>query len=110
VAFIFSYSHFYVQNCRFRALFCRFTANQVEIQKYFSFDVHQPLDLLHSENDGSGISTEKALYQNVGKTPFSAHSNRLVTPEAKIKNSSDSLKFRQFYGFSPNLKTFRYKL
>jgi hypothetical protein len=43
-------------------------------KKYFSFDVHQPLSFLHSENDVSGISTEK-----------------------------DS-------GFSPNLKTFRYKL
>ena len=33
MAFRFSNSHFYVQNFRFRALFCRFTANQAEIQK-----------------------------------------------------------------------------
>jgi hypothetical protein len=31
VAFIFSNSHFYVQNCRFHTLFWRFTANQAEI-------------------------------------------------------------------------------
>jgi hypothetical protein len=68
------------------------------------------LGLLYSENDVSDISTEKALYQNVEKHHFSAYSIRLLTPEAKIeKNSSYSLKFRQFSGFSPNLKTFRYK-
>jgi hypothetical protein len=33
VAFKFSYSHFHIQNCRFRALFFRFTANQVKIRK-----------------------------------------------------------------------------
>jgi hypothetical protein len=33
VAIKFSNSHFHIQNCRFRALFCRFTANQAEIQK-----------------------------------------------------------------------------
>jgi hypothetical protein len=33
VAFRFSNFHFYVQNCRFCALFCRFTANQAKIQK-----------------------------------------------------------------------------
>ena len=33
VAFKFSNFHFYVQNCRFRALCCRFTANQAKIQK-----------------------------------------------------------------------------
>jgi hypothetical protein len=74
-------------------------------KKYSPFDVHQPLGLLHSENEVSSISTEKALYQNVEKHLFSAHSTRLLTPEAKIqKNSSHSLKFRQFSRFSPNLK------
>ena len=33
VAFKFSNFHFYVQNCRFRALCCWFTANQAKIQK-----------------------------------------------------------------------------
>ena len=33
MAFKFSNFHFYVQNCRFRALCCRFTANQAKIQK-----------------------------------------------------------------------------
>jgi hypothetical protein len=76
-------------------------------KKYFPFDVNQPLGLLHSENDVSVISTEKALYQNVEKHHFSAHLTRLLTPEAKIeKNSSHSLNFRQFPLFSPNLKTF----
>jgi hypothetical protein len=64
--------------------------------------------LLYSENDVSGISTEKALNQNVEKTPFLSIFNQIADPEAKIeKNSSHSLKFRQFSGFSPNL---RYKL
>jgi hypothetical protein len=76
-------------------------------KKDFPFDVHEPLGLFYSENDVSGISTEKALYKNVEKTPFPAYSTRLLTPEAKIvKNGSHLLKFRQFSGFSPNLKIF----
>jgi hypothetical protein len=39
-------------------------------KNYFSFDVHQRLSSLYSENDVSGISTQKALYQNVERTPF----------------------------------------
>jgi hypothetical protein len=62
------------------------------------------LGLLYSKNDVSGISTEKALYQNIEKTPFF---NQIAAPEAKIeKNSSYSLKFRQFFGLSRNLKIF----
>jgi hypothetical protein len=34
-----SNSHFYVQNVRFRALFCRFTANQADIQKSTSYSM-----------------------------------------------------------------------
>jgi hypothetical protein len=42
---------------------------------------------------------------------FSAYLTRFLASEAKIeKNSSHLLKFRQFSGFSPNLKSFRYKL
>jgi hypothetical protein len=68
------------------------------------------LGLVIFKNDVSDIYTE-ASYQNVEKTPFLAYSTRLLTPEAKIeKNSSHSLKLRQFSGFSANLKTFRYKL
>jgi hypothetical protein len=74
VAFIFSNSNFYVQNCRFRALFCRLTAYQAKIQK--------------STSHVSGISTKKALCQNVEKHPFSAHSTRLVTPEAKFEKTA----------------------
>jgi hypothetical protein len=77
------------------------------LKKDFLSDVHHLLGLPHSKNDVSGISTEKALYQNVEKHHFSAHSTILLTPDAKIeKNSSYSLKFKQFPGFSPNLKTF----
>jgi hypothetical protein len=54
-------------------------------KKYFLLYVHRPLGLLHSENDASGIPTEKALYQNVEKHPFSAQSTKLPTPEVKIK-------------------------
>ena len=43
-------------------------------------DVHQPLGLLYSENDVSGISTEKALYQNVEKTPFFGIFNQIADP------------------------------
>jgi hypothetical protein len=39
VAFKFSNFHFYVQNCRFRAFFCRFTANQAKIQKSTSYSM-----------------------------------------------------------------------
>jgi hypothetical protein len=46
------------------------------------------LGLLHSENDVYVISTEKALYQNIENKPFSAHSTRLVTPEAKIEKTA----------------------
>jgi hypothetical protein len=56
-------------------------------KKYDRFDVHHPWGLLHSENDVSGISTEKPFYQNVYKTPFSAHSAKFLTPEAKIKKT-----------------------
>jgi hypothetical protein len=41
--------------------------------------------LLYSENDISGISTEKALYQNVEKTPFFGIFNQI--PEAKIEKN-----------------------
>ncbi len=76
-------------------------------KKYDQFDVHQPLGLFYSENDVSGISTEKSSKRR--KTSFFGIFNQ--TPKAKIeKNSSHSLKFRQFSGFSPNIKTFRYKL
>jgi hypothetical protein len=54
-------------------------------KKYFPFDVHQLLGLLYSENDVSGISTEKAFNQNVEKHHFSAYSTRLPTPEEKIE-------------------------
>jgi hypothetical protein len=49
-------------------------------KKYFPFDVHQPLGLLYSENDVSGISTEKSLYQNVEKTPFFGIFNQIADP------------------------------
>jgi hypothetical protein len=38
------------------------------------------LGLLHSENDVSGISTEKALYQNVEKTPFFGTIDQIADP------------------------------
>ena len=54
---------------------------------------------------------KKPFIKTSKKHPFLAHSTRLLTPEAKIeKNRTDSLKFRQFSGFSQNFKTFRYKL
>jgi hypothetical protein len=36
--------------------------------------------LLYSENDVSGIFTEKALYQNVEKTPFFGIFNQIADP------------------------------
>jgi hypothetical protein len=58
VSFIFSDYHFYVQNCRFRALF------------NFPFNNHQPFSFLYSENGIYSYSPEKALYQNVENTLF----------------------------------------
>jgi hypothetical protein len=49
-------------------------------KKYFPFDVQQLLGLLCSENDVSGISTEKALYQNGEKTPFFGIFNQIADP------------------------------
>ena len=105
--------HYFIERSKYLILrtFCRFTANQAEIRKKYVLDnVRYFLGLLHSENDFSGISTEKSLYQNVEKHHFSAYSTRLLIPEAKIKKSSHLIKFRQFYGFSPNLKIFRYRI
>jgi hypothetical protein len=54
---------------------------------------------------------KKPFIKTSKKHPFSANSAKYLTPEAKIeKNRTDSLKFRQFSRFSPNLKTFQYKL
>jgi hypothetical protein len=112
VAFIFYNSHFYVQNYRFRALFCRFTANQAEIQKSTSHSMFtNPWACYIPKMTFLAFPQKKPYIKTSKKHPFSAHSTRLVTPEVKIeKNSSHSLKFRQFSGFSPNFKTFRYKL
>jgi hypothetical protein len=41
----FSNYHFYSQNCHFRALFCRFTANQGEIRKNTTQSGSSPLGL-----------------------------------------------------------------
>jgi hypothetical protein len=38
------------------------------------------LVLLHSENDVSGISTEKSLYQNVEKTPIFGTIDQIADP------------------------------
>jgi hypothetical protein len=96
MAFKFSNSDFYFQNCGFRALFGRFTANQAEIQK---------------STTHSMFTTSLAFYQNVEKHPFSTHSICLLTPETKIeRNRTHLLKSRQFSQFSPYLKPFRYKL
>jgi hypothetical protein len=43
-----SNSHFYIRNFRFRALFCRFTAT---FENSLQNLAHQPLGLLHYEND-----------------------------------------------------------
>jgi hypothetical protein len=48
VVFKLSNSHFHIQNFRFRALFCRFTA---KFKKCLQHLAHHTLGLLHSEND-----------------------------------------------------------
>jgi hypothetical protein len=55
MAFKFSNSDFYFQNCGFRALYGRFKANQAEIQK---------------STTHSMFTTSCAFYQNVEKHPF----------------------------------------
>ena len=54
-------------------------------KKFNLDDVRHLLSLFHSEINVSGISTEKALYQNIKKHHFSADLTRLLTPEAKIE-------------------------
>jgi hypothetical protein len=49
-------------------------------KKYNLYDVHHPWGLLLSENDVSGISTEKALFQNVQKTPFFGTFSQIPDP------------------------------
>ena len=74
-------------------------------EKNFSFDNHTPLSFLHAENDFSGVSIEKAFYQNVEKHPFLGHFTQLPAPGPKIEKtapmhwSSDKI--------SKNLKSFR---
>jgi hypothetical protein len=112
VAFKFSNSHFHIQNCRFRALFCGFTANQAEIQKITIDSMFTtPWACYIPKMTFFAFPQKKPFIKTSKKHSFSAHLTRLLTTEAKIeKNRTVSLKFRQFSGFSPNLKTFRYKL
>jgi hypothetical protein len=92
VAIIFSNFHFLVQNFGFRALFCRFTANQAEIRKkkipkpY----IKDPVSFLYSKNDIYIISTEKPLYQNVGEHFFCeilSHSKQFLASEKQLPNT-----------------------
>jgi hypothetical protein len=53
---------------------------------------------------------KKPCIKTSKKHRFSAYSTRLPPFGKNWKNSSNSPKFRQFSGFSPNLKTFRYTL
>jgi hypothetical protein len=62
----------------------RFSNSHFCVQNSSLFDV-QPLGLLYSENDVSGIATEKTLYQNVEKTPFFGIFNQIAAPEPKIE-------------------------
>ena len=100
-------SHFDVQNCRFRALFCLFTGNQAEIQKNTTDSMlTTPWACYFPKITFLAFPQIKLFIKTSKNHPVSAHSTRLLTPEAKIKkNRTDSLKFRQFSGFSPNLKT-----
>jgi hypothetical protein len=112
VAFKFSYYYFHIQNCRFRALFCQFTANQAEIQKRTTDSMFTtPWAGYISKITFLAFPQKKPFIKTAEKHRFSAHSTRPLTSAAKIgKKRTDSLKFKQFFGFSPNLKTFRYKL
>jgi hypothetical protein len=49
-------------------------------KKHFLDNVQHPLGLLHSDNDVSGISTEKSLYQKIKKTPFFRTFNQIAEP------------------------------
>jgi hypothetical protein len=51
-----------------------------DLKNNFLCDINHPLGLLNSENDVSCISTEKAFYQNVEKTPFFGTFNQISDP------------------------------
>jgi hypothetical protein len=54
-----------VQNQTIVAFLSIYSQSGRNSKKDDQFDVHHPLGLLHSENDVSGIFTDKAFYQNV---------------------------------------------
>jgi hypothetical protein len=105
VAFKFFNSYFHIQYRRF-AHFLSFLANQADIKKSTTDSMFASLRACHIPKMTFLASPQKSLSSKRRKTPFfSAHLTRLLTPEANIeKNSTDSLKFRQFSGFSPNPK------
>jgi hypothetical protein len=102
VAFIFSNYHFYVQNCHFRALFCRFTANQAEIRKTTTKVICKThLASYNPKMTFMAFLQKKRFIKTLEKHPFLGHSTRLRAPETKIeKNRTKALKFRHLPGFS----------
>ena len=47
-------------------------------------NIQELLSFLYPKNSISSFSTEKTLYQNVQKWPFSSHSTQFMATEAKI--------------------------
>jgi hypothetical protein len=98
MALRFSNSHFYVQNFRFRALFCPFTAIQAEIRKkYLPFDVN-PRVCYIPKMTFLTFRQKKPCIKTSKNTIFG-----IFNQQKSKKNSYHSLKFRQFSGFSSNL-------
>jgi hypothetical protein len=84
VAFILSNCHFHVQNCAFRALFCRFIANHAK--NYFLFEILDYVRFLDSKTDIYLSPTEIILSQTVKNHALFRHIR------AKNRNTASDLK------------------
>jgi hypothetical protein len=83
-------SHFDVQNCRFRALFFLFTGNQAEIQKNTTDSMlTTPWACYFPKITFLAFPQIKLFIKTSKNHPVSAHSTRLLTPEAKIKKKQN---------------------
>jgi hypothetical protein len=64
-------------------------------EKYFPFPIQDSFSFSYSVNDISSYSTEKALYQNVEKHLFSAHSTKMKKTAPIYLNSDNFIDSHQ---------------
>jgi hypothetical protein len=85
VAFIFSNFQFYVQNCRFRALFVDLQSIRPKFKEVLPIRCSLTLELVIFWKWCFWHFHIKSLVPKRRKQHFSAHSTRLLTPEVKIE-------------------------